>query len=77
MAISDHLKAVGPVMLQVALRRLDRQDDETTRELMRQPLLKLATTTGLPKDRMRRLATLLSEAASSVAEDLKPTSPTP
>jgi hypothetical protein len=71
MALSDHMKALGPMLLKVALDQLDMHPDDRTRELMRQPLLKLAASGKLPKNRMRRLALLLAEAASSVAEELK------
>lgn len=71
MAISDLLRAAGPAVLRMAMGELDNQNDDKTRELMKASLRKLVASSGLPKERMRRLALLLAESASGVGEELK------
>jgi len=71
MKIADYVKFVGAGMYEGFLGLLDGESDDRARDLFRVGLRKISANKRLSKDRMRRLATLLSEAASSVAEELK------
>lgn len=68
---TDYLKFIGASMYEGFLGLLDKESDDRARDLFRSQLRKASASKKLSKDRMRRLATLLSEAASSVAEELK------
>ena len=71
MSSVDYMKLLGISMYEGFLGLLDGESDEKTRDLFCTQLRKVAFNKRLPKDRMRRLATLLSEAAGLVAEELK------
>ena len=71
MSIADYIIYVGKGMYEGMVGMLDAQPDDKARDHLREGLRLIVRGNAIPKERMRRLATLLSEAASSVAEELK------
>ena len=75
--ILSYLGLLGKGALGELFKSLDMGDDDKTREIFKKLLRHIAVTraAGLSNERRARLARLLSEAASSVAQELKTEEP--